>query len=1014
MTGHNPQHPQTTTEHSLHYVAAPMLQLLGCPMLDNTTTEMLAPKAWLLLAYLSITSRPQPRPVLCALLWPESQSKAAHKNLSNIKWEIRQAFSFDPFQGKSMLSLAPTLRVDIKELRECRTTLLAQRADQPLDTTLVRYAESILPLYRGSLLQELQLTAAPEAEQWLATARTTIEQEFLEVLQRLTQHYQQLDMSDRVIDIGQRMLDIDPFHEQALQVVLGAYVKYGRRAEALRTYQLFTERLQSELGLEPLPETQALYTLLLDTTATSSAPSTPAEGVGIPVPTTPCFGRSADLRSVQQHIAAGARLITISGPGGIGKTRFLAELTTLIAAQYQRVIYLACSAILDGPALDLALLHALSQRPDSSPAQSQQLVSLLSAQPTLLVLDNLEQIAKAAAPLLQHLVERIPTLLICASSRQHLNTASETVLTLKPLATPPATPALTPEQLQQYPTVQWLLNRISATSASQPQQPAEWAAIQAICAQLQGVPLALELAAAWTTVFPLPELAKRLAQPLPLLQATYHDRPAHQQSMRATLDWSYSLLTQPEQALVTALAIFPDSWTISATTALLYSPEWSETQILLTVRDLLAKSWIYSQPDQAGLPRLSMLAIVREYLQASADQQSAMLHARYVNYYTELVAAGQETAHDYTLFEAERTHIYTALRWLIQQGEFDRAAQLCINLTQFWFVRGYLSEGRHWWQQLLDHAENLSTHLRAQSYRSAGILAYGQSELAEARRLYQLSLEIYRTLEQPPGIAGLLSNLGLLELHYGQLATAQQLLSEALVIWRQLDVQAEIANTLNTLAIVATESGAPQTAIDLYTESLQLWRSLQRDLGAASVLNNLGELLYYQQNYQQAQQYLTEALALWQQLDNVSQVPLTLYNLGLVALAQHDSARARELICAGIQQKYVIGDAYSLAIGLEALATVCAEQRQDHGAVQLFAAAERIRQQLSTPRANIDAQRYAAVQAELRQRLAPSAFAAAWQQGQATPLATLLQPFGISAQAAAGGYQFPPDTPPVG
>jgi non-specific serine/threonine protein kinase len=516
--------------------------------------------------------------------------------------------------------------------------------------------------------------------------------------------------------------------------------------------------------------------------------------------------------------------------------------------------------------------------------------------------------------------------------------------------------------LSQYEAVVLFLQRAQAAKPDFQLTPATAPAIAEICVRLDGLPLAIELAAARVKLLPPPALVARLSKRLQLLTGGARDLPARQQTIRATLDWSYHLLSPVEQRLFARLAVFVGGWTLEAAEAVCNPGEDLGLDVLDGLESLLDKSLVRQEQGPDDELRFRPLETIWEYAaeRLRASPEEAHLRQQHAFYYLQLAEAadaeiqGPNQVRWLNRLEQEHDNLRAALQWLLETGELERAAQLGQALWWFWERHGYLSEGRGWLERVLAHSNAISALLRAQVLNGAGMLTWKQGDYRQATARFEASLTLLRELGDTERIEGLLNNL----------------------------------------AIVAVDQGQLARAIALLEESLALARELGDSDGIAIGLNNLGTVVLYQGDIARAQQCFDESLVLFQEQGEERGTASALNNLAWVALEQGNVARAISLIERSLGLHRALKDRFGMAECLERLAVVAATLGQGcptavalaQRAARLFGAAEALRAMIGAPLSTSERTYYERHLASPRTRLGKEAFAVAWAEGQALPL----------------------------
>ncbi|MEA2572841.1 MAG: hypothetical protein QOH93_139 [Chloroflexia bacterium] len=727
---------------------------------------------------------------------------------------------------------------------------------------------------------------------------------------------------------------------------------------------------------------------------TEEAPEVSLPGDNLPAQLTQLVGRDAEAAEISTHLfRQEVRLLTLTGAPGTGKTRLAIEVASRVKAQFEAVCFVALSAVSE-PTLVLPLVARVMGLKDAGEGTAlPQLAQHIGTRRVLLQLDNFEQVLRAASHVTE-LLALCPRLKVMLTSREALNVRGEQQFQVPPLAMPDPNHLPTLEQFSHYPAIALFEERARGVRPDFELNEENAEAVALICERLDGLPLAIELAAARTRLFPPQQIAARLDSRLKLLTGGARDLPARQQTLRGAIDWSYNLLDRGEQTLLARMGVFVGGCSLSAVEAVCNAEGDLPVEALDGLASLLDKSLVRQYEGPHGNTRFTMLETIREYAreQLEALGERDLTERMHAEYYLALAEAAepQLIGAEQTLWldslESDHDNLRSVLRWAIEHGEAEFAARLGATLWQFWFRRGYYGEGREWMQKALAMPQAWPTEDRVRALNVAGFLAYGQGDFAAMARYYEESLALARELGYRQGIAFALEGLGIVAHHKADYELATRHFSESQEISREGGNSWGESNALFRLGNVALNEGRYEEAHKLHEQSLAMRRSLGDTGRIASSLLHLGEVARCRQDYDEAYTRYSESLELYQQIGVKDGIASSYHNLGHVYYRRGDYAQAAEVFRKGLLLFRELGDKLSIVECVTGLAAVAVGTGQPERAARLFGASEAALNAMGTTLDPADQMEYEHNVRITRSKLPPPAFAENWDKGRGMTL----------------------------
>ena len=1020
-----------------------MFGRLSVRQADRVITRFQTQKTAALFAYLAyFTARRHPREELVERFWPEAEPEAGRMSLRTALASLRRQLEPPGVPSGSVLvadrasvHLNPAaVSVDVAQF-QVALQAAAKRASEEQAPLLAEAVE----IYQGDLLPGFY-------EDWVLSERERQADAYLGALRQLTRLLAQARDFHRALEYARRAVSADPLREEAHRNLMRLYVAVGRPAAALQQYAEMECLLREKLGVEPSEATRALAQELQagvprnaiervvreaaePNESASAAPLPPLPSSAPPAPIAPrlplqftrFFGREPEVDQLLSLLLPGdpaSRLLTLTGPGGTGKTRLAIEIANRLQERFANAVWFVPLADLtDARLIGEAILDALRLEgaPNTDPLE--QAIGFLQPRPALLVLDNFEQLVETGSLVVKTLLAQTPLLTCLVTSRQRLDIGGERELALPPLPIPDSTG--TPERLLALPSVALFVDRAQAHRPDFQVTRGNAAAVAALCRRLEGIPLALELTAAWAQMLTPAQMLERLMHRFDLLVSRRKDMEERHRSLHAAIEWSYLMLPPDLQRFFARLSVFRGGWTIEAAQAVCGPPPvplptregelrsrvipfptsfTSHTRMgneglgagaLDSLLQLQERSLLVAE-EAAGEMRFRLLETLREFAgdQLSEEDYGETIR-RSIAYYLALAEEsatklrGREEAVWLDRLEREHDNFRAALEACLHDPKgVERGLQLAGALGQFWIDRGHLREGGEWYARILAHSgAEAPTPARARALHAAGGLAINRGDGDAAERLYEESLEIYAGLGELAGKARVLNSIGWIAQQYSQFDRAERLYQESLEIYRAQNDTYGIANTLSNLGWLALSRNEIDQARALQEEALVLRKSLGDRSGIGNCLRRLGSIAAIQGDPAEAVALFSESLKIARELSNKPDMIVSLLNLAVLERERENEAPAIAALTEGLELSWELGDSYMIYRALEQTIHLAVRKGQPERAARLLGAISG-EEMVDPEEASYRAERERAL-AAAQEALAADAFQAAFAAGRA-------------------------------
>ncbi|HKX19504.1 MAG TPA: tetratricopeptide repeat protein [bacterium] len=775
-----------------------------------------------------------------------------------------------------------------------------------------------LELFAGDLLPEDQY------EEWSAGRRESLHQEWLGVLADLAAIYESQRDEARAIETLQLLVSRDAGREDAHRSLMRLYALTGQRQQALRQYQVVKESLNREFEAEPDEASRRLYEDIqagrfpqpgsLGGRASHRTVDFRATGrTNLPLQLTSFVGRVRELAELRNSLID-ARQLTLTGAGGVGKTRLALEVAARLLQDFPDGVWLADLSVVADPALvPQAVAGVVTVREESGRPVSAALGDYFLAKHALLLLDNCEHVAAACAQLAEQLLRRCPDLHVLTTSREVLGMQGELVHRVSSLSAPDTRRPCPIGELREFEAVRLFVDRAALSRPGFELTEDNAPMVGLICAHLDGIPLAIELAAARLNSLPVDAIAARLDSRFRLLSGGTRTALSRHQTLRAAMEWSYDLLSDPQRRLLCALSVFAGGFTLEAAQALGASDQADEMEVLELLGRLVDKSMVQLETP-AGSARYRLLETVRDFARVKLAEsgEADAARRRHAAFFLRLAERaepelrGPRQASWLDRLEAEHDNFWAALEWSLGQQTDDTGLRLAVALAGYWHGRGYLTEGREWLERALRVGSEAGA-VYAKALEAAARLAFAQDDFEPTVTILEKAVPLARAGGDVQALMLSLAWLGHAVWHRGDRSRSAALCAESLALSRSAAPGWATAVALAEVATVVQHEGERERAIPLLEESLVVFRAAGDSAGIARCLQWLGVEAANQGDYARAAALMQEALELQRHLGRKPAVAASLVRLGRIALLRGHPDEAIRLLKAGVALSEELG-----------------------------------------------------------------------------------------------------------
>ena len=742
------------------------LYFLGPPQLclNNERVTVNRRKALALLAYLAVSGSPQTRDSLSALFWPDYNQSRAFTNLRHTLWEVQQAIGEGWIVAeRETIALNPDAEIDVDVGQF--DSLLAQSRNQGEASLRIPLLSGAVKLYRNHFLTGFSLKDASGFNEWAFAKSEELKSQLSHALVVLSENHCSLGQAKQAIPYARRLITLDPLNEASHRQLMLIYMQADQPSAALKQYQACEQILRKELGIDPQPETRDLYKKIRKREIKPVQVEIQKEhrlpAHNLPHQLSSFIGREKEQKTIARWIA-NHRLVTLLGAGGIGKTRLSLKVGEQLLGDFADGVWLVELASLSDPALVPQAVSTVFGIVEASQNMlTERLIQFLQSKTVLLILDNCEHLIDASAQLAETLLKNCPNLKILATSREPLGLVGEALHQVPSLSMPSENQV---DQIADFEAIRLFAERarLSASDFSLTQENSP--VVAEICHRLDGIPLAIELAAARVNALSVQQIARRLQDSFKLLTSNGRTRLRRQQTLQASIDWSWNLLSDPERVLLRRLSVFTGGWTLEAAESVCSGDTIASQQVLDVMMQLAMKSLVVVDQETAGERRYHLLETIRQYahqkLVNSVDEKNS--HTVHLSYFLRLSTQarlelrGPSRVDWMDRLNEEHNNLRAALHWA-EKTDIEAGLTLASQLLRFW-ESSDMREGIQWLESFL-HKEEAHRFPRARAYalHAYGSLLVWLQNIDQARLVAEECLTLFRAAGDREGeVDGLL------------------------------------------------------------------------------------------------------------------------------------------------------------------------------------------------------------------------------------------------------------------